>query len=123
MTALATINDRTTMMLNVAFYDEDDAAVTPDSATYRIDAPNEGVVILASTAITGLSTTVDLTITAAQNGCVSEAPFSERVITVTWVYAGGKQGTDEYRYRIKNLHGIVSASVSPSASASPSPSA
>lgn len=119
MAPLATVNERTTMILTVHFYDEDGLPVTPDSASYRIDAPNEGLEILGTTEITPLDPTPDLVITSSQNACRSSAPWSERVVTVEWVYALTKRGTEEYRYKIKNLYGVDSPSPSPS----PSPSA
>ena len=108
MTVLETVNEKSTMVLNVKFYDEDDVLVVPSSATYRIDAPGEiATVILTDTAITSLASSVDLIITSAQNASVSSAPYQERVVTVTWNYASTKVGTDEYRYRVKALGGIT----------------
>lgn len=119
MAPLDTINERTTAVVTVNFYDEDGLPVTPDSARYRIDAPNEGLNILGWTAIDPLDPAPDLVITASQNACRSTAPWSERVVTVDWTYAISKSGTAEYRYRVKNLYGVDSPSPSPS----PSPSA
>ena len=108
MTVLETINEKSTMVLNVKFYDEDDVAVIPSAATYRIDAPGEvATVVLTDTAISSLAASVDLIITSAQNASVSSAPYQERVVTVSWTYAGTKVGTDEYRYRVKALGGIT----------------
>ena len=105
---METVNERTTSIITVAFFDEDEAAVTPSAASYKIDDIGSSTAILASTAIGALDTTVDLTITAAQNAILSETNLYEsRKVTVTWTYGGGKQGTNEYIYRIKNLSGVT----------------
>lgn len=109
MTTLETINEKSTLVLNVKFYDEDDVLVVPTAATYRIDAPQASAsVVLTATAFPSLASSVDLTITAAQNACQSSAPYEERVVTVAWTYASGtKASNDEYRYRLKNLGGVA----------------
>lgn len=120
------ITERTTLVLTVSFFDEDGVAVTPDSATYRIDSlqGTRGTAVLAATAITPLSTTADIEITSDQNQIIRQRnPYEIKVVTIEFEYGSGKRGTAEYRYRVLNLYGVVnvaSASVSPSASASPS---
>ena len=100
-------NEKSTVMVTVAFKDEDGVAVTPSAATYRLDAVTEGHTILAATAIGSLSTSVSLHITSAQNAALSAAPFSERCLTVEYDYGTTKHGTAEYRYKIKNLIGVT----------------
>lgn len=106
MSVLDVVNEKTTQILQIAFFDQDGGPVVPDSATYRIDAVREGVAVKASTAITGLASVVDLEVTSAQNAALSSAPFSERVVTIEFVYTGTKRGTTEYRYLLKNLYGV-----------------
>lgn len=118
MATLTTINERTTLVLTLAFFDEDDAAVTPTSAWYRVDDVGSGTSIVAQTALTGLSTTKELEITEAQNASVTRS-LEERVVTVSFAYGSGRRGTDEYRYLVRNLYG-VQESASPSVSPSPS---
>lgn len=107
MAALDIVNEKSTLMLTLAFKDEDGVAVIPSSATYRIDAPQEGLTILPATAISSLSSSVSLEITSAQNQAVSSAPYSERVVTVEFVYSLTKKGVNEYRYKLKNLTGVT----------------
>lgn len=120
------ITERTTLVLTVSFFDEDEVAVTPDSATYRITSlqGTRGTAVLAATAISPLNTTADIEITSDQNQIIRQRnPYEIKVVTIEFEYGSGKQGTAEYRYRVLNLYGVVnvaSASVSPSASASPS---
>lgn len=120
------VNERTTLVLTVSFFDEDEVAVTPDTATYRLDSlqGTRGTAVLAATSISPLSTTADLEITSDQNQIIRQRNTYEiKVVTVEFTYDSGKRGTAEYRYKVLNLYGVVnvaSASVSPSASSSPS---
>jgi hypothetical protein len=117
-------NERSTCVIRVSFFDEDNVAVTPDTATYRIDDELNRRNIQPATAIGSLSTFADLEITSDQNFIIKPRAKSEiRTVTVEFNYGAGKHGTAQYRYRLLNLYGVVdvpSASVSPSASASPS---
>lgn len=119
-----TINERTSCTVTVSFFDEDDVAVTPTSATYRLDDVTSCASILAATVLTGLGTTKAIEINKDQNKIISEAhAYETRRLTIEFTYASTKHGTDEYLYRIKNLYGVAtvssaSASVSASASAS-----
>jgi hypothetical protein len=121
---LDSFNERSTIVVTVAFLDDDGVAVTPDAATYRIDDKASRTAILAATAIGSLSTSVDLTITSEQNAIVRpRKAFEIRTVTVEFDYDGDKHGTAQYEYKLVNLYGVVdvaSASISPSASASPS---
>lgn len=121
------VNERSDFPLSVSFLDEDEVAVTPDSATYRIDDVKQRRAIQPATAISPLASTVDLWITSDQNHIIrSRNKYEVRTVTVEYDYtsdAGSKHATAKYEYKLINLHGVVdvpSASVSPSASASPS---
>lgn len=122
---LDSFNERSTVVLTVAFTDDDGAAVTPDAASYRVDDRASRTAVLAATAIGSLSTSIDLTITSEQNAIVRpRKAFEIRTVTVEFDYdSSAKHGTAQYEYKLVNLYGVVdvaSASVSPSASASPS---
>lgn len=121
---LDSFNERSTVVLTVAFLDDDGAAVTPDAATYRIDDEANRASVQSATTISPLDDTVDLEITGDQNYIIKPRSKSEiRTVTIEFDYDSGKHGTAEYRYKLVNLYGVVdvaSASVSPSASASPS---
>ncbi len=119
------VNERTSLTLTVSFFDEDGIAVTPDAATYRLDSVTRPVTaIVPATSFPSLASAVDLEITSEQNRIYKQRnSFEERIVTVEFDYASGKHGTNQFRYKVINLYGVVpvaSASVSPSASASPS---
>lgn len=124
---LDTCNERSQLAITISFLDENSDPVTPTAATYRIDDQASRTSIQSATAISPLSTTVDIIITSDQNYIVrSRKPFEIRTVTVEFDYtseAGPAHATAQYRYKLINLYGVVdvpSASVSPSASASPS---
>lgn len=121
---LDSVNERSTWTITASFFDDDDVAVTPTAATYRVDDEKSRTNIIPPTALSGLSTTEDIEITSDQNYIIrSRRAYEVRTVTVEFDYGSGKHGTAQYRYKLVNLYGVVdvpSASVSPSASASPS---
>lgn len=64
-------NAGTTVTIPLSFTDEDNAAVTPSAARYRLDDVINATSIVAWTAFTPSSSTYDLVITAAQNAILS----------------------------------------------------
>jgi hypothetical protein len=122
------INERTTYVLTISFYDEDNALVVPNTATYRIDDVTTGTAIKAkATCGAVMASSMDVAITTDQNNMVAENhTYETRRVTVEFTYGSGKRGTDEYLYKVRNLPGVStvsSASASISASASRSASA
>jgi len=108
MSALVSTNERSTVVVTIAFFDEDQVATTPSAATYRLHNRKDGRVILAPTAIGSLSTTNELVITPAQNALVSPgAAVEEHVCTVIFTYGSGRQGTAECAWLVKGLAGVV----------------
>lgn len=121
------VNERSAFALTVSFFDENAVAVTPTSATYRIDDEANRRNIQLATSFPSLSSSVDLWITSDQNFIIRERQAYEvRTVTVEYDYEsenGPAHGTAEYKYKLINLYGVVdvpSASVSPSSSVSPS---
>lgn len=116
---MITVNERTSSTVTVSFFDEDDAPVTPTSATYRIDDVTSGTVVRSATSLTGLGTTKAIAVTKDENKIISEAHVYEtRRLTVEFSYATS-HGTNDYFWRIRNLPGVSTVS-SASASASAS---
>jgi hypothetical protein len=102
------VNERTTMLLTVAFFDDDGVAVAPTTASYRIDNRNSGTEIVDDTAIATPGTTEEIEITSAQNRILNAANKEEiRVVTVDFTYGSSRRGTVEYFYKVKNLFGIT----------------
>ena len=118
------VNENTTMILRVSFFDEDQLPVVPDGAWYRIDDVKSGRKIVPPTgvpsasqspsptedpegmiAFPSLAAVVDIEITAAQNKLVTQRlGTEERLVSVEFNYDGdAKHGSAEYRYWIKGL--------------------
>ena len=118
------LNERSTYVVTVSFFDENGDPVTPSSATYRVDDEKHRTNLVPTTSIGSLTTAVDIEITSDENRIIrSRSAYEVRTVTVIWNYGGTKQGTGQYRYKVINLYGVLdvpSPSTSPSASASPS---
>jgi len=119
--------ERSTFPITVSFLDENAVAATPTAATYRLDDEASKVNLVPVTAISPLSTAVDIWITSDQNRIIRPRSKSEiRTLTVEFDYEsenGPAHATAEYKYKLVNLYGVLdvpSASMSPSSSASPS---
>jgi hypothetical protein len=117
------VNENTTMILRVSFFDEDGDPVVPSGAWYRIDEVKAGAKIVppggpsasASPSATEdpegmvpfptLASVVDIEVTAAQNKLVTQRlGTEERLVSVEFDYDGDKKhGSAEYRYWIKGL--------------------
>lgn len=123
------INERTTYVLTISFYDEDNVLVVPATAVYRLDDVTTGTAIRASTTCRAImASSMDVTISKDENSMVAENhTYETRRVTVVFTYGSPvKQGTDEYLYKVRNLPGVStvsSASASISASTSRSTSA
>ncbi len=105
------VNEKTTPVLNVAFYDENGTAVVPTSATYQIDDVTEGRVnqsITGETSISVLAASVDIAITDQETKIIDAMLSSEkRLVTVKFQYGTNKRGSKEFRYIVKNLSKIT----------------
>ncbi len=98
------LNEDSTSWLLVSFYDKDDVLTTPSAAYYWINDFETGNVIKAETAISPLSTTAEVEITASDNAIIDNTlPMEKKVVTVRAEYGAGKQVIDEFFYFVKNL--------------------
>jgi hypothetical protein len=118
------VNEKSTYILTVSFFDEDELPTVPTAASYRIHDEQRRTEITAPTSLP-LATTADIEITPTENRILRRrSNYEVRTVTVHWDYGVGKSANAQYRYKLINLYGVdlasVSPSVSPSASASPS---
>ncbi len=109
---MSEVNERTTLIVTVAFSDEDDLPVIPESASYRIDDVGSGTAVRDSTAIAPLSSSVDIEWEPSDTSILDETHTREtRRMTVTWLYdSSTKQGSAEYLVDIINLRGVTTPS-------------
>jgi len=101
------VNEKSSLILVVDFYDEDEAAVVPTTATYRIDDEENETEILATTNISPLAAEINIEITPAQNAIIDQNHGWEiRTVTVYFTYGVGKASYEIYQYKVKNLYAV-----------------
>lgn len=104
------VNERGTWITTVAFVDENDAPVTPTSALYRIDDLGSLARVRANTALTGLSTSKEITWTESDTVILdSTRPYETRRLTVWYEWATG-QNSISYLLNVVNQGGISETS-------------
>jgi hypothetical protein len=102
------MNERSTWITTVSFFDEDNDPVTPDSASYRIDDVSSGTEVREDTDIETLATTVEIEWEPADTAILDDSRMNEKKrLTITWIYDTDKQGTAEYILNVKNLRGLL----------------
>jgi hypothetical protein len=111
--SLKKVNEKTTPRLKVSFFDDQDppAAVTPLTATYRVDDEKSRTNIVAATSITGLAKVIYLKLTVAATTISNDDnEFENRIVTVDFTFnddAGvARRGTSEYKFMVLNLLGV-----------------
>ena len=106
------VNEGSSYIVTVAFTGEDGAAITPSSASYRVDDVGSGAAIKASTVIESLGASVDIPLGPEETKILNEAhAFETRLITVSFEYTMESgdtgYGTAEHLIQIKNLFGVT----------------
>ena len=99
-----TINEKSSLTLHLTFYGDNGVKITPTSATYQINTLS-GKSVVSATSFVPKTTTCEIVITPLIN---THAEFvnnkiEERIITLTWQYGDGKQGTEEIYYALSKL--------------------
>lgn len=105
---METINEESSCLLTVNFKDENGAAIIPTTAYYSIYCESNSSEILAESEIPDPQSEQIIVITQAQNAIILGANNLEmKLVTLRWTYGTGKQGTKEFRYRVRNLKRII----------------
>ena len=106
----AILDEQNACTIRASFEDENEAAVTPISMSYRVDDLTGGVatVVVANTAVVPSTSYYDIEIPATSNVVLDQShDYETRLVTVKFVYgASSKQGAGEYEYLLKNLRRI-----------------
>jgi hypothetical protein len=105
---MKSVNERSTAVLIITFSDENKALVTPTSAKYQIKDEISGTILTNWTALTVTSSSYTLVIDQNNNRILDDSNDSEvKIVTVVSVYSSpAKQCTSEFKYEVKNLHGV-----------------
>lgn len=97
------VNAGGTHTVTVACLDKDGNPTVPLSASYQIHDADSGQAIRGATALTP-ATNMDINLTASDNTLVNSLKVSEeRVLTVSWVNAGGESDSAEYRWQVRKI--------------------
>lgn len=100
---METVNEQSTAYLTVTFKDKAGAAVSPASASYRIDDVQSGTAVRADTALTPAAQ-VEITLSPTDNTLVDPTKRQEiRRLTVTGVYGASDKVSAKYDYQLANL--------------------
>lgn len=109
------MNEKSTGILTVSFFDENGVAVIPTAATFsvadlltsRTGKETLGTVITIDTAISPLAAVVEIPITVLHTTIQNIAKTTEtRLVTIKFDYGIGKKGTSEYRFTVTNMLGV-----------------
>lgn len=107
MPTLHEVNEKSTLIVTASFFDDTGAAVTPSAATYRIHDKASGTIIVATTSLSGLSTTKDIEVTSTQNALINQSDNAEEhILTLEFTYNTTRLGTSEYRWAVRGLEGV-----------------
>ena len=102
------VNERSTAYLTVTFKDKAGAAQQPTAASYRIDDVATGQEIRDDTAITPAASTVEITLTPADNAMVSATrPIEVHALTVTATYGDADAVRGVYLFEVANLMAVA----------------
>ena len=105
-TKMPYVNEKQSMTLTVAFFDENGSPVIPSAVTYRIDDLGSQTSIVALTSLTP-ALSIPVNVTSNQNRILNQTdPIEQRTMTFEYDYGGSKHGTGEYRYEVRNLYGV-----------------
>jgi hypothetical protein len=102
------VNEKTIMIVTIAFTDENGDAVTPDSGTYQIYDEDTLTAIKASSALTSLSSSIDILIDSAENKIVTTTKqFETHIMLVEYIYGTTKTAQTEYRFAVRNMTNVA----------------
>ena len=102
-----TVNEGSTLVMNIVFYDQLDQLTVPLSANYRVDDVRTGQNLVPAQTLPGpFGATMDLEIKSTENVSLSNREGEERRLTLEFTYGSTddiRKGTAEYVFTVKNL--------------------
>ena len=99
------INESTTCIITMSFFDESNVALTPDTIDYVLYDKFSGTQKRTGTLTP--ATSVALEITPAQNAILDQTNRYEIAVLQVTFTSGTKQCNDTYPYQINNLSSVV----------------
>jgi hypothetical protein len=107
-----TVNERSTIDFEVSFYDETEAAVTPNEIEWTL-TDDEGTIINSreDVAIETPAATVHITLSGDDCVILSETDSLVRKVHLSWIYdsllGSDLEGHDEILFRIKDIRHVT----------------
>jgi len=107
---LTTFFEQSTSLYEIAFFDENEEPVTPNSASYTLLDEDSGSIINSrqDVNITGLSTTAEITLVPADNAIINPEKTDEEVhiLQIKFTYNTIKIGRDRVRFSVINMQRV-----------------
>ena len=105
---MATFDEKTTVYVTVNPKDKAGAAAAPSSGDYNVRDVESDTEIVADTAISPLSTSMEITLLGATVNALQDTAnkVERRKVTVKLGYGGSDTLNSEYEYKIRNLSGV-----------------
>jgi hypothetical protein len=100
------VNERSTAYLSCTFLDKAKQPAEPAAISYRIDEPGAGEEVRGDTAVAAAST-IEITLTPADNTLLGEVALERRVVTITATYGIDDAIRDQFIYSIRNLGAVT----------------
>lgn len=102
------VNEQSTAYVTVSFRDKAGALATPATISYRIDDVETGQEIRDDTAVTPAASSVEITLTPADNTLVNlNRQYEQHVVTVAATYGASDAVRAEYAYEVVNLQQVT----------------
>ncbi|MCE5192098.1 MAG: hypothetical protein LLG08_10135 [Actinomycetia bacterium] len=107
----ATVNEDGTIIIDVAFFDEDEVACIPESAAWSLYDDNGTIINSRSdVAISPLADTVHIVLSGDDCQVLGSADSLDRILFIEWTYnstlGSDLTGTEEVLFSVKNtIHG------------------
>lgn len=104
---MQTVNENTTLVIELAFRDENNVPSTPTVLSYSLYNYTASTIVKDASTITVTGSTQDLEISHSYNSILNPDNLQEMMLlTVDFTYDTTKHGTSEYRYLVRNLKKI-----------------
>lgn len=104
MACVSVVNEGSSRLVNVAFFDEDGQPFVPSSLSIEVLCMTTGTLVAASAALANPAAVMDIELTAAYNVIVNRANERElRRVVLTSIDANGKPRVDPYEYYVRRI--------------------
>ncbi len=101
------VNEKSTPVLTIDFFDENGDAVIPSKVEYQIDDVASGQSVKAKSEIPVSSSSIDITLSTSDTSIINQSSTAEeKLLTMIYSWGSNKQLPKEFRYVVKNLQKV-----------------